>query len=311
MAAAAALWPANNPEQRPVAALRPQARNARTHSKEQVAEIAASMREWGWTSPVLIDEADKIIAGHGRVLAAHELGIVDIPVIVARGWTEAQKRAYVLADNQLALNAGWDEGLLRIELGELQAGGFNLALTGFGDDAIGSLLNPPGPPEPTVSLADRFGVPPFSVLRAAEGWWQNRKQAWLGLGIESELGRGDSGVNSPAPAGMGQAEGLIAVRAAQKAARHKANAAPGGSPRPLDRARAGKKSPMRAKAKASTFGTGAVDGAGGTTGDRVFAATKARRANAEPGGSKRPAADYGKTRARGDGAGKAVPNGKA
>jgi ParB-like chromosome segregation protein Spo0J len=98
------------------AALIPYARNARTHSPEQVDQIAASIREWGWTVPVLIDEQGGIIAGHGRVLAAQKLAIAEIPVMVAAGWSEAQKRAYVLADNKLALNAGWDNDLLKIEL---------------------------------------------------------------------------------------------------------------------------------------------------------------------------------------------------
>ena len=98
----------------------PYARNARTHSEEQVAQIAASIREWGWTMPVLVDERDEIIAGHGRVLAAQRLGLNTIPVMVARGWTDAQKRAYVIADNKLTLNAGWDAALLTLELGDLK-----------------------------------------------------------------------------------------------------------------------------------------------------------------------------------------------
>lgn len=98
-------WPADQVVRRPVAELVPYARNARTHSKEQVRQIAASIREFGWTNPILIDEASNIIAGHGRVLAADMLGVVEVPCVVARGWTDAQRRAYVLADN----NAGWDE----------------------------------------------------------------------------------------------------------------------------------------------------------------------------------------------------------
>ena len=101
-------WPADKVERRPVASLTPYARNARTHSAEQVDQIAASIREGGWTVPVLVDEAGGIIAGHARLLAARKLGWVDVPVMVASGWSEAQKRAYVLADNELALNAGWD-----------------------------------------------------------------------------------------------------------------------------------------------------------------------------------------------------------
>ena len=99
-------WPASNVEMRAIAGLVPYARNSRTHSPEQVDQIAASMREWGWTNPILVDEKDTIIAGHGRVLAAQKLGLTDAPVMVARGWSDAQKRAYVIADNKLALNAG-------------------------------------------------------------------------------------------------------------------------------------------------------------------------------------------------------------
>ena len=116
MTATQQLWPADQVERWAVSRLVPYARNARTHSDAQVAQIAASIREWGWTTPVLVDEAGGLIAGHGRVLAARKLGIAEVPVMVARGWSEAQKRAYVLADNKLALNAGWDEELLRVEL---------------------------------------------------------------------------------------------------------------------------------------------------------------------------------------------------
>ncbi|WP_074123532.1 ParB/Srx family N-terminal domain-containing protein [Bradyrhizobium sp. AS23.2] len=96
-----ANWPAWATERRPVAALVPYARNARTHSEAQLQQIAASIREWGWTTPVLVDEAGLVIAGHGRLLAAERLGIREVPVIVARCWTEAQKRAYVIADTLL------------------------------------------------------------------------------------------------------------------------------------------------------------------------------------------------------------------
>ena len=102
-------------------------------------QIAASIREWSWTVPVLIDDEGGIIAGHGRVLAAHKLAIAEVPVMVAAGWSEAQKRAYVLADNKLALNAGWDEELLKIEIGDLQAFDFDLGLIGFSADEIAGL----------------------------------------------------------------------------------------------------------------------------------------------------------------------------
>ncbi len=133
-------WPADAVERRPVATLLPYARNARTHSEEQVAQIAAAIREWGWTVPVLVDEAGQLIAGHGRVLAAKALGLLDVPAMVARGWSEADKRAYALADNKLTLNAGWDADLLKGELFELRSEGFDLGLTGFGADEVAGLL---------------------------------------------------------------------------------------------------------------------------------------------------------------------------
>jgi hypothetical protein len=97
------------------------------------------MKEWGWTNPVLMDEEGGIIAGHGRVLAARKLGYADIPVMVARGWSKAQKRAYIIADNKLTLNAGWDEALLRVELADLAEMGFDLSLTGFGEQELAAL----------------------------------------------------------------------------------------------------------------------------------------------------------------------------
>src|SRR3954453_4830622 len=108
-------WPADKVERWPIAKLVPSARNARTHSEAQVDQIAAAIREWGWTTPVLVTEAGTIIAGHGRVRAARKLGLIDVPVMVARGWTKAQIQAYALADNKLALNAGWDDALLSVE----------------------------------------------------------------------------------------------------------------------------------------------------------------------------------------------------
>ena len=161
-------WPADKVERRPVAGLIPYARNARTHSEEQVAQIAASIREWGWTMPVLVDERDEIIAGHGRVLAAQRLGLKTIPVMVARGWSENQKRAYVIADNKLTLNAGWDAALLTLELGDLKEAGFDLGLTGFEDGEVGELFAraaikagltdsdeaPEPPADPTTRLGD-------------------------------------------------------------------------------------------------------------------------------------------------------------
>lgn len=206
---------------RPIEGLIPYARNSRTHTDEQVAQIAASIREFGWTNPVLVDGDNGIIAGHGRVLAARKLGMAEVPCIELSHLSEAQKKAYIIADNKLALNAGWDNELLALEFGELQELGFDLDLTGFDADELEALAgldggegddDAPGA-APAGSLADRFMCPPFSVLNAREGWWQERKRYWLSLGIKSEEGRGGGGNMECEP---GQ----------------HANAAPGGSARP-------------------------------------------------------------------------------
>ena len=203
----------------------------------------------------MIGSDDVIMAGHGRVLAAKRLGLAEVPVIVLDHLSEAQRRALVIADNKLAENAGWDEAMLGAELAALREEDFDLEVLGFNDADLLRLLNsidissslggtdadesgtPPAgssASEPAQTLAERFGIPPFSVLDARKGWWQERKRAWIDLGIRSELGRGG---------------------------------APGGSPRPLDRGWTGK---------------------------------------ASPGGSPLPAADYGKSKARGDGRGRAL-----
>jgi len=241
-------------ETRPIERLIPYVRNARTHSEDQIAQIAASIAEFGFVNPILIGADDVIVAGHGRVLAAKLLGLAEVPVIVLEHLSDAQRRALVIADNKIAENAGWDEAMLRAELSALREDEFDLDVLGFsnaelvlildsidgssslgGEDAGGSGNPPAGSPasEPSTTLAERFGIPPFSVLDARKGWWQERKRAWIDLGIRSELGRG---------------------------------AAPGGSPRPLDRARMAK--------------------------------------TASPGGSPLPAANYSKSKARGDGRGR-------
>ena len=216
-------------EMMPVDRLIPYIRNARTHSADQVAQIAASIVEFGFTNPLLIGEDDVIIAGHGRLLAAKQLGLAEVPVIVLDHLSEAQRRALVIADNRIAENAGWDDEMLRGRTGRAARRGLrsrSSRLRRRGDRrparGLGDPMAPPAPrPEraaegdaspasPSVpgnagALAERFGVPPFSILDARKGWWQDRKRAWIDLGIRSELGRG---------------------------------AAPGGSARPLDRAKA-------------------------------------------------------------------------
>src|SRR5512133_945537 len=125
---------------RPLGELIPYVRNPRTHSDAQVTQIAGSIREFGWTNPVLVDGENGIIAGHGRVLAARKLGLARVPVIELAHLSEAQKRAYVLADNQLALNAGWDEALLKLELADLCELGFDFGLIGFSEGELERLL---------------------------------------------------------------------------------------------------------------------------------------------------------------------------
>ena len=154
-----------NIEQVKLDALIPYARNSRTHSDAQVAQIAASIKEFGFTNPVLIDETGSIIAGHGRVMAARKLAITDVPSIRLTHLTEAQKKAYVIADNKLALNAGWDDEMLAVELTDLKDMGFDLDLTGFSTLEIEALLAPVG----TEGMTDEDAVPevpeaPVTVL---------------------------------------------------------------------------------------------------------------------------------------------------
>jgi DNA modification methylase len=135
--------------------LTPYARNSRTHSDEQVAQIAASIKEFGWTNPILIDGEKGIIAGHGRLKAAMRLGLEEIPAIELSHLTEIQKKALIIADNKLALNAGWDNELLSLELEELELEGLDLSLTGFGEEEISALK----PEVVNEGLTDEDAVP--------------------------------------------------------------------------------------------------------------------------------------------------------
>jgi len=155
-------------EQRKIEALIPYVNNSRTHSDEQIAQIAASVREFGWTNPILVDGQNGIIAGHGRLAAARKLGLTEVPVIVLDYLSEAQKKALVIADNKLASNAGWDDEMLRLELGDLQEMGFDATIAGFTTEELDALLNvtegtdgltdeddvPEAPEEPTTRLGD-------------------------------------------------------------------------------------------------------------------------------------------------------------
>ena len=164
---------------RKVEDLIPYARNSRTHSDAQVAQIAASVREFGWTNPVLIDGENGIIAGHGRVLAARKLGMDDVPCIELAGLSDTQRRAYIIADNKLALNAGWDDELLAIEFAELADAGFDNLLTGFTQDEIDA-LTPEKIPE---GLTDEDAVPELQaepVSKLGDVWLLGKHRVMCG-----------------------------------------------------------------------------------------------------------------------------------
>jgi hypothetical protein len=171
--------------------------NSRTHTPGQIEALRRSFREYGFTNPILL-KGDRVTigAGHARTEAAIAEGLDLVPTIVLDGLTEAQWRAYVIADNQLAVTgSGWDEATLAREMEALAALDFDLSATGFDDDAIAHLLGRGPAPEPAKvlgAMAAEFMVPPFTVLSAREGWWRERKRQWLQLGIKSEVGRGDA-----------------------------------------------------------------------------------------------------------------------
>jgi ParB-like chromosome segregation protein Spo0J len=138
----------------------PYARNSRTHSEAQVAQIAGSIREFGFTNPVLIDAENGIIAGHGRIMAAQKLGLAEVPCIRLDHLTETQRKAYVIADNKLALNSGWDDSMLALELAELQDVDYNLELLGFGKDELNSIFT-----EEEKKITDDVKIPTcFEVI---------------------------------------------------------------------------------------------------------------------------------------------------
>ena len=143
-----------------VASLIPYARNARTHSEHQLAQTAASIAEFGFTNPILTDGDRGVIAGHGRLAAARKLGLTEVPVIELNHLSAIQKKAYILADNRIAANAGWDDELLSVELAELQDAGFDLERTGFGDEELERLLNGEGD---TTGLTEDDAVPDLPV----------------------------------------------------------------------------------------------------------------------------------------------------
>jgi DNA modification methylase len=167
------LWPLDR--------LKPYDRNARTHSAEQVAQIAASIVEFGFTNPILVDSNDGIIAGHGRLSAAQELGLKTVPVVVLDHLSERQRKAYILADNQLALNAGWDTDLLRGELQDLAEQDFDLSLIGFSDDELADLLPEIEELAPEDADADAVPEPPAEpITKPGDVWLLGKHRVMCG-----------------------------------------------------------------------------------------------------------------------------------
>ena len=172
------------------------ARNPRKNDA-QVDRMVASIKEFGFRIPVVAKSDGSVVDGHLRLKAAVALGMTEVPVALADELTDARVKAFRLLANRSANWAEWDDELLALELSELGDMGFDMALTGFGDDELAALLAPGAggegagdPGEARQTLAARFGIAPFSVLNSREGWWQDRKRAWLALGLQSELGRG-------------------------------------------------------------------------------------------------------------------------
>ena len=184
-------WPAMNVRLVDIGDLVPLATNARTHSAAQIFQIKKSLEQFKWTIPILVDEDNMIIAGHGRIMAAREMKMPQVPVAVAKGWSEAEKRAYALLDNLIYESGDWDEEARDNEIDAVADLGIDLSDYDFDAYEPDEEDEDEAPPL-TVSLADRFGIPPFTILNAREGWWQNRKRAWLALGIRSEEGRGEN-----------------------------------------------------------------------------------------------------------------------
>jgi hypothetical protein len=177
-------------ESLPTAKLIPYARNARTHSEAQVGQIAGSIREFGFTNPVLIDAENGIIAGHGRVLAAQALGMDKVPCIRLTHLTDTQRRAYILADNKLAMNAGWDEAMLAIELGQLREEDFDLLALGFTEAELGEFSVQPGD-MPTLPDGDKSPFQQMTFTLADE----QAEEVKAAMDKAKGMGHGESAVN--------------------------------------------------------------------------------------------------------------------
>jgi DNA modification methylase len=201
----------------PLERLRPYERNARTHSPEQVAQIVASITEFGFTNPILVDGADGILAGHGRLAAAKDMGLAKVPVIVIDHLSAAQRRAYILADNQLALNAGWDMDALRLELGDLQLEDFDLSLIGFSDEQLAELMPEVEQLPPEDADADAVPEPPVDpVTQPGDVWLLGKHRVMCGdstaiTDVDRLMDGGKAALmHADPPYGMGKAsDGVI------------------------------------------------------------------------------------------------------
>jgi len=196
----------------PVGQLIQYARNPRKND-HAVAQIASAIKEFGFRVPIIAKSDGTVIDGHLRLKAAMKLGLEKVPVVLADDMTETQIKAFRISVNRMAELAQWDTELLALEMEDLRLDGYDLNLTGFDMSKIDEMFGQPeddggggtdiahqGDNKSKGSLSERFMLPPFTVLNAREGWWQDRKRAWLALGIKSELGRGENGHHA-APGG--------------------------------------------------------------------------------------------------------------
>jgi hypothetical protein len=232
-------------EQWPIERFIEYARNPRRND-EVVDKMVAAIKEFGFRIPIIAKSDGLIVDGHLRLKAARKLGLKMLPVALADELTDDQIKAFRLLANKSVSWAEWDEDLLRLEISELDAAGFDLDLTGFSDTELSGLMNPEalssGAGDGAGALSERFMVPPFTVLNAREGTWQDRKRSWLALGIQSELGRGAT----EADASYKNQDALNALQAGKP--HRKANAAPGGSLRPAANYKKGQRGDGRGRA---------------------------------------------------------------
>jgi hypothetical protein len=182
-------WPATKIEMRPLSWIREYPGNPRTHPPAQIELLASSMREDGVTAPILVDEGGVILAGHGRRLAALQNGYMEYPVVVARGWSEEKKRAVRIKDNAFALMSGWDQELLRAEIGLLKVDGYELKLLGFGDAQLVNFMTTPGPPGQFPEFGENIPTQ-FCCPKCAYRWSGNPNPgAEENGGTDEDLGR--------------------------------------------------------------------------------------------------------------------------